>query len=299
MLFGTKAIREMIEKDVRIIEQKYNISVIFGAAVSSLERGITKYSTDYDIRFLFFRNDQIFLQQNLWHDYESMRIREYYETDERPYEYIELWEISAFFNMAIEPYISQGYNHLLSQIVFETIFSPYVYDPLGIVAKIAPYAKKMFSVRNEKISLYQKTKQFLAKTNFQLIEALNGFYEYMRLKWLVEKGEIPPIYYFTLLQNEVNKKVFDDLYQEVEKWNEQQYKGEYRQKDITIARPEELIEVIEDYISKICVEDEYNFDITEEQRSAHGCVQRIVENAILDRNRRYFFMENINEKDNC
>lgn len=298
MLFGTKAIREMIERDVRIIEEKYNISVIFGAAVSSLERGITKYSTDYDIRFLFYYNDKKDLPTDELHEESIIRIREFFKEQTRPYDCIALWEVSAFLNMLIEPFISKGNNYHLIQIVYDTLYSPYVYDPLGLTAKISPYLDSSFNIENEKVYLYHKLIDFVEQDRYYLIETLNGFYNYMKLKWIIQKGKMAPVYYYTLLQNENKKNQHDFmiLYQQIDTWNKLQYKGLYLQKDIEIEAPQAIVNTIKEYISQATVADEYCFGFSERQKCACKKVIDIVKNAIEDKDKRYCFMENSYEK---
>ena len=53
MLYGNKEVQEEILKQVRKFEEKYNKKVVFGAMVGSISKGVERYDSDYDTRFLY------------------------------------------------------------------------------------------------------------------------------------------------------------------------------------------------------------------------------------------------------
>ncbi len=300
MLFGNDYILSMINKDIKEIEKKYDITVIFGAAVASLERGITKYSTDYDIRFLFYYNSTPQLPVEEYHNEERIRIREYFSQEKRPYDCIAMWEINAFFNFLVEPYISQGENYRLIQIVYETISSPYIFDSLGLYAKIEPFIKKCFRIDNEAVFLANKITEYLKKENVKLIESLNTLYYYTKLRWILDKGEMPPIHYYTLLQNEEVhvREMYEELLAQVDEWSTLQMSGISFMKDCEIQKPENVFELLRGFMSGTQIGQNFSYRVSTEQSCAHQKILDIVKHAIEEKKKRYYFMEKTYEE-NC
>ena len=54
MLYGKEAARNEILSQVEEFEKRYNKKVVFGSVLGSISKGVERYDSDYDSRFLYF-----------------------------------------------------------------------------------------------------------------------------------------------------------------------------------------------------------------------------------------------------
>ena len=52
MLYGKEAARNEILSQVEEFEKRYNKKVVFGSVLGSISKGVERYDSDYDSRFL-------------------------------------------------------------------------------------------------------------------------------------------------------------------------------------------------------------------------------------------------------
>lgn len=240
MLFGTKRVRELIYSDLKKIEEEYHIVVVFGATVDGVAMGVTKYSSDLDLRFCFLYKDNILLSKEDYHDEKKIRIQVKFEqTAERPYDAVTLWEAHAFFHFIGDPQINQGYKYRLASIVYDTFCSPYLFDPYGLHAKIQPFFYRAYSVENEKRNLRSQLSTFCKKETYTLADTLKAINRLMRLRWIRKYETLPPISSYALLKDEnVDiQELYDNLMTELAQWSKDQQKLDDRTKDKKIEKP--------------------------------------------------------------
>ncbi len=260
MLFGTQRVRDLIYSDLKKIEDDYNIIVVLGATTDGVSMGVTKYSSDLDLRFCFlYRYETSFSISDL-HDESKIRIQVKYEQNaERPYNAITLWEAHAFFHFIVDPQINQGQKYKLASIVYDTFCSPYRYDPIGLHSMIEPYFYRAYPVENEVHYLCSQLKAFCEKDVFTLADTMKYLNRYMRLRWIKEYKTLPPLSIYSLMavQSEVIKGIYEKYLEKLNAWSRIQQQNDDWTKDLQIERPGDVCNLIEEEIKDESVEIDY------------------------------------------
>ena len=258
MLFGTQRVRDLIYSDLKKIEEENNVVVILGATVDGVAMGVTKYSSDLDLRFCFLYKDATVLSCSELHDESKIRIQVKYEQNAyRPYNAITLWEAHAFFHFIVDPQINQGQKYKLASIVYDTFCSPYLYDPIGLHAMIEPYFYRAYPVENEARYLCSQLKAFCEKELFTLADTMKYLNRYMKLRWIREYKTLPPLSSYSLLpvQSEMIKGIYESYLEKLNAWSRIQQQNDDWTKDLQIERPDEvcnlIVEAIKDERSEI------------------------------------------------
>ena len=261
MLFGTERVRNLIYSDFKHIEKDYNITVVFGSTVDGVAMGVTKYSSDLDLRFCFFYNDQEVLSAEEYHNERIIRIQVQYEQNAvRPYNAITLWEVHAFFHFLVEPRINHGNKYRLASIVYDTFCSPYSYDPFGLHAMISPFFYRAYPVENEERFLCSQLKTFCEKEEYTLADSMKYLIRYMRLRWIREYHTLPPLSSYSLLpaQNKEVANLYPDCLEKLQRWSIGQQKNDDWTKDLQIERPNEICHLIEKDIKNSDLEIDFS-----------------------------------------
>lgn len=205
MIFGSIEFQKELLGKIREIEIRENITVVYIGTVGSISRGLSDAKSDYDVKCLFIRNDA-FIEDSMRHDEEKIRFREF--DDEKVYECIAFWEISAFFNFLAEPFIDSGEKYDLWRNVMWLLMTPYSWDPLGIKEKIRWDLEACIDIENELIyhlNLISK----LMKTNSDINkrEATRLLHAYLSIQWIVENQSVPPVNILSLLSTVSDERV--------------------------------------------------------------------------------------------
>lgn len=260
MLFGTQRVRDLIYSDLKTIEEDYNINVVLGATVDGVAMGVTKYSSDLDLRFCFLYRDETSFSISDLHDESKIRIQVRYEQNaERPYNAITLWEAHAFFHFIVDPQINQGQKYKLASIVYDTFCSPYLYDPIGLHAMIEPYFYRAYSVENEVHYLCSQLKAFCEKDVFTLADTMKYLNRYIRLRWIKEYKTLPPLSIYSLLpvQSEEIKGIYESYLEKLNTWSRAQQQNDDWTKDLLIERPDDVCYLIEEELKNSSFEIDY------------------------------------------
>jgi predicted nucleotidyltransferase len=151
MLFGNKIFRKKLLNKAGQFANDNNIRLIYGCTMGSISRGTQNRNSDYDIRFLYIKNDfPIKLYDASCISENEIHLRKY--TDEI-YNCISFWEATSFirflFNQEIDG--KKAINpEKLYFMVFYMFYSPYTWDRFGIQEKIRPILDVVY---NKKMSL--------------------------------------------------------------------------------------------------------------------------------------------------
>jgi predicted nucleotidyltransferase len=199
MLYGSRLFINDLMQEVTNVETERDIKIIFGSTIGSISRGTQRYTSDYDVRFLYVDRNHNFIDRCDRHTEDRIRYRKF--NDNKAYNCIAFWEASAFLNFLHEPYINQGIQYKLARNVIWSFFSPYQFDPYGISAKILPLLTKVVNIDceiNHYYSLlgdYCQTRDPFVSLNdyFQVIHA------YLSLLWIKQERTIPPLHIVTLM----------------------------------------------------------------------------------------------------
>lgn len=145
MLYGdAKAVSSLMTIAESIAKQK-DFKLIFAAVQGSISRGLARYDSDYDIRFLYIRKDGKRVNKVETYAEKDIVFR-YYPAENCFYDKIAFWEANAFLSFLEKPELNNaGISVGLYNQVFWTLSSPYVWDPYGLSNKILPIANKIIN----------------------------------------------------------------------------------------------------------------------------------------------------------
>lgn len=214
MLYGSKTFREGLMKCVNRIEDRKCFKTIFGSTIGSISKGTERYSSDYDVRFLYVDKMYRLLDKHDRHTEDKIRYRVFSKS--KSYNCIAFWEVSAFLNFLCEPYIDNDMQYKLVRNVLHTFLSPYQYDPFGISFKILPILNKIINLEYEIKYHYDILTRFIAigRNNVMIFQYFNAVHAYLSLKWIKDESSLPPMYIITLLtiaDDELNSEVHSIL----------------------------------------------------------------------------------------
>ncbi len=234
MLYGKDVVRDEILSRVREFEENYNRKVIFGSMVGSISKGIERYDSDYDTRFLYL--DKTGDSFERW-DKVSEIICEadvhkcYTPPEGLFYDKIAFWEFTSFISFLRKPQLDGKFSVGLHHIVGWTFNSPYCWDPYGIKSKIQFCLDNMCQVDYE-VSYYKNyIENCLIKEETFMREYLYSCYYAIAIQYCVEYQRFAPVYFPTLLGFCKNKEVRAAI--------EQLQKGYYHTADILYNKSEE------------------------------------------------------------
>ena len=199
MLYGGRLFVDGLMQEVHNVEAERGIKVIFGSTIGSISKGIQRYTSDYDVRFLYVDRHNNFIDSSDRHVEDRIRYRIF--DDNKAYNCITFWEISAFLNFLCEPYISQGAQYKLARNVIWSFLSPYQFDPYGISSKIAPLLTKAINIDCEIDHHYTILRSYCQDRNpFEpLADYFRAMHAYLSLLWIKQERTVPPLHIMTLM----------------------------------------------------------------------------------------------------
>ncbi len=215
MLYGNKNVRDIILEDVRRFELNGNRKVIFGAMVGSISKGVERYDSDYDTRFLYLDRDgsggykRWDRLDNL--EEKNIHICSYPEDTTGFYDKVAYWEATSFFDFLRNPILDGKYSVGLYHIVGWTIKSPYIHDPYGLSNKIQPLLDAMFRIDYE-IGYYRNyIEKCLSRPNILMREYLYSAYYALAIQYMERHDTFAPYYFDTILAFCENKELAEHI----------------------------------------------------------------------------------------
>ena len=211
MLFGQKEFQEKILADANAVAQQKNFKLVYGAVLGSISRGVPGYDSDYDIRFLYIRND--FPQK--WINPEECReddivYRYILDSDttkglsiKNTYDRIAFWELTSFIQFLSSPRIGNETKDSsnLYYVAEHTFLTPYSWDPYGIQSSTANYI-----YRNHKplycIETYSKTiegKYVWNSDHISIHGYIKSIWAALSIDWIITKKGPAPVNFWLLL----------------------------------------------------------------------------------------------------
>ncbi len=238
MLYGSKDIQEEILGRIAQFEKKYNKKVVFGALVGSISKGMERYDSDYDTRFLYLDcQEQGFARWDKIDHIKECQIHQCYipsgkerfitgddyrnrycEIAERDeglfYDKIAFWELTSYLHFLKKPELDDRFSVGLYHIVSWTFNSPFCWDPYGIKSKLSCLVDEMFIAEYE-IQYYKGyIQRALKKDPVMIREYIYSIYYALAIEYCMEKNRFAPVYFKSLLAfcNDPNlKSVIVDL----------------------------------------------------------------------------------------
>ena len=143
MLFGGTIIQHQIIEDAKKYANENGYELIYGAMVGGISKGLQYSDSDYDTRFLYLNKGQLDKIYLPWNEKEDdLKHRCYF--DDKPYEWIPLWEFTSFIQFLKNPAFDGKVSFGLYNVVGWTFQSPYAWDPYGLQMKICPLLNRAF-----------------------------------------------------------------------------------------------------------------------------------------------------------
>lgn len=310
MLYGNQVIQNEIISKVHEFEANYNKKVVLGAMVGSISKGVERFDSDYDTRFLYLdqteqgiirwdKNKESIKEDQIHYCYiptkkdcyvDGMTYRSQYKDFELEdksffYDKIAFWELTSFVNFLTNPELDGKFSVGLYHIVGWTFNSPFCWDPYGIKSKITFLLDKMFLPEYE-IQYYRNyILRNLKKDNVMIREYLYSAYYALAIEYCMEHFRFPPVYFKSLLAMCNNDKLKDAIINlEQEYYNaieeEMRISKHYERKmgDYIHAKTDSV--VIDDFIDKILIKSEH-YSVGDVENSRENYVDRII-NIVLD-----------------
>lgn len=224
MLYGNQKVQEEIIEQVKLFEKKYNKKVVFGAMVGSISKGMERFDSDYDTRFLYLDpTDFGYIRwDKLERDIAESQIHFCYIPDKHNcyvegdnyrasyqdydlkdksffYDKIAFWEITSFVNFLKNPRLDNKFSIGLYHIVSWTFRSPFCWDPYGIAEKISALLDEMFVAEYE-IQYYRDyILKSQSKKPVRFREYLYSVYYALAIEYCLKHQKFAPVYFKTLL----------------------------------------------------------------------------------------------------
>lgn len=223
MLYGNREIQDEILGQVRKFEQIHNKKVVFGAVVGSISKGMERFDSDYDTRFLYLdpcesgyvRWDKIeesiaekdihicYIpeQSDCYVNGVEYHARSHeFGMEDKGYFYdkIAFWELTSFVNFLKKPQLDNKFSIGLYHIVNWTFNSPYCWDPYGIKTKISAPLDEMFQKEYEIRYYSDYIMNCLRKGQRNLREYLYSCYYAVAIRYCIEKERFAPVFFPTL-----------------------------------------------------------------------------------------------------
>ena len=189
--------------------------ILFGAVQGSIGKGCQKYDSDYDIRFISKGGCEELLNEGEWIDNVTRVVANVSPIPIPSIDKISFWNYGSFFNLLLESGNQKRFiSPTLYYQVFQTLFSPYVYDPYGLIVKIIPIVKTIADL--EILQMHFKS---VLKHNTDKLEGgevydkvyYDAVHAVLSLKWITLCKEVPPYAFDTLFFIEDDKKIQAEL----------------------------------------------------------------------------------------
>lgn len=223
MLYGNKEVQDEILKQVRNFEEKYHKKVVFGAMVGSISKGVERYDSDYDTRFLYLdQSEQGIIRWDQVDGIKEFQIHQCYIPGDKDcyadgydyrnrfhefqledkglfYDKIAFWELTSYINFLRNPMLDDKFSIGLYHIVAWTFNSPFCWDPYGLKSKISSLIDEMYIAKYE-IQYYRNYIEKALKRNSVLLrEYLYSAYYALAIEYCIQNNRFAPVYFKSLL----------------------------------------------------------------------------------------------------
>ena len=225
MLYGNAKVQAEILEHVGQFEKEYNKKVIFGSMVGSISKGLERFDSDYDTRFLYLdqseqgivrwdQTEEDIAEEQIHICYIPDRMNCYvggrnyrdkyheFELSDKSYFYdkIAFWELTSFVNFLKKPKLDNKFSVGLYHIVSWTFNSPFCWDPYGIAGKVRCLLDEMFIPEYE-IQYYRNYIVNAKKKDPLMIrEYLYAAYYALAIEYCLKYNRFDPVYFKTLLK---------------------------------------------------------------------------------------------------
>lgn len=214
MLYGKKDIVDTIMEKVKEFEDGGRRKVIFGAMVGSISKGVERYDSDYDTRFLYLdMDDGGFVRWDRQKDIKEEDIHKCYVPNDTTgfYDKIAFWEMTSFLKFLKEPILDGKFSVGLHHIVGWTLASPYQWDPYGLSHKLLDVVQEMFCPEWEMEYYINYIERCLNAEQLKMREYLYSAYYGHSLEYIIKNKRFAPVYFPTLLSFCENEELYKNI----------------------------------------------------------------------------------------
>lgn len=259
MLFGFIELQNDVLQQAKEYADLHDMTLVYGAMVGSISKGLQYADSDYDTRFLFLRKDfpeKICIPSEMK---ETELVKRYYP-EGKVYEWIPFWELTSFLQFLDKPSFLNDFSVGLYNIVGWTFMSPYIWDPYGLQSRLMPLINQIFIKEYEIIYHRSIIEKHIEELHNEEIVAKNYLYAIhaaATIHWSFEYGIQPPVDMQTLLCGVGEKKIWERAFNILyESRNLARYKAKTNLAlhashfEIMTLYNKEITEYIERYFSK-------------------------------------------------
>ncbi|MCM1156748.1 MAG: nucleotidyltransferase domain-containing protein [Roseburia sp.] len=198
MLVGNETALQQLMDQASFIAERENFTLVFAAVQGSISRGLQRYDSDYDIRFLYKRKGTFKIDDKTAWSEKNVVLR-YYPEQDTFFDKIAFWDIEAFVSFLFTPELDQkGISVGLYNQFFWTFSSPYNWDPYGIAGKIMPIANAVINIKWLTAYFIDYVKKILCRETLFLRDYIYCILGIWQLMWLHRYRSYPPLDYYTL-----------------------------------------------------------------------------------------------------
>lgn len=209
MLFGYESNwKEMLQKAQEIATEKH-FKLVYAATTGSISKGIPAIDSDYDIRFLFIKEDSFEKKYDPRCCREEDIVYRHFQDESHnlnleikyTYDRLAFWELTSFLKLIVTPQIGEETwdKNGLYYIVEHTFLTPYAWDPYGIQLKVIPlinsYFKKQYSYPYYKKVMERRTLLEKIRTK----DYIDAVWAALSVTWIDKYKQAAPIDFWTLL----------------------------------------------------------------------------------------------------
>lgn len=190
-----------VKKLINEVEEKYNVKIIFACESGSRAWGFPSQNSDYDIRFVYVKNEDEYLKLNRDRDVIEYMLDDVIDMNG--------WDLDKALKLL----------HSSNPTFFEWLNSPIIYFKREFYNDLLETSKNYFDVKkelghylsmceNDFSKIRNSNEQFKLKRYFYVIRAL------LAAKWAFEEKTVPPVLFETLVETKLKdnlKPIINEL----------------------------------------------------------------------------------------
>ncbi len=185
--------RELIQEKLKEIELEYNCRILLAVESGSRAWGFASPDSDYDVRFIYVRPKEAYLQLNRSRDVIEVPINDLLD--------INGWDLDKALKLL----------HKSNPTFFEWFSSPVVYRSSSFADVIIPVMNRYFSSKSglwhylhmaeSNYREYLRTDMVRAKKYFYVLRPI------LACKWILEKNSPPPMLFEELMESQLEPQL--------------------------------------------------------------------------------------------
>lgn len=190
-------IEEQICEKLKEIEEKENVIIIYAAEAGSRAWGIASKDSDFDVRFIYIRPREFYLQLEAAKDVIEWQLDEVFDVNG--------WDLKKA--------LQQFYR--FNMTLYEWINSPIIYQTTKIWKDIIQNCNDYFCAKAGLYHYYGIAKKtYLGYLQGESVNYKKYFYVLRPLlacEWILKQDSPPPVFFKQLLEQEIEKNIKEEI----------------------------------------------------------------------------------------